>query len=419
MENLRKYPFTNQILNNILFIKLLSEFYYSLNQGKDFLREPHYLVKNLNKINFFEKETKENVEKYINDIINCHDFLIKYKNILEDLKDEDFIKIFSPKGIYNQEIDRGQYTSIALNIIQKLEKYINQPGISSTSEIINIICSKILKVEKNETCFDFAYGKGALALQVGNIKISGMEINEENQEIGNLLLKISNKQGEIILGNSLEKNIPEADVIVSEPPFGTAFSSKEEKRYLQWGEPSRLADLAFVSLAIAKAKNRGAIVVPQGVLFRGGNEEKIRENLIKSGYIEGIISLPNNIMNCTSIPVSIIFFRKNKVCSKIFMLDTTKDFFKKIRGGVVIDDEKLEKLISIYENFKEVENISKYINIEKIIENQSVLTVGRYIDTKTEEININDLANKMNKNFKIARKMGKESNDLLKKLMEE
>ncbi|WP_462351210.1 N-6 DNA methylase [Fusobacterium varium] len=418
MDTLRIYGITNQNL----VIKLLGEFYHSLNQGKNFLRTPHCLTKNLEKIKFLDEaleRNKENIEVYINSIIDCHPFLEEYKKFLKDITDEDYIKIFTPKELFNQEIDRGQYDKIALFITQMLDKSIEKNMAFSTSEIISKIFDNILKITKDETCFDFTYGKGALALQVGKEKISGMEINQLTQEMGNLFLNIANKKGQVLLGDSLEDDFEQTDVVISDPPFGLLMTSKEEKEYLQWGNPLRVADLSFLSLAITKAKSRGAIVVPQGVLFRGGNEEKIRENIIKEEYIEGIISLPNNIMNYISIPVSIIFFRKDKRSDKIFMLDTTKDFFKKIRGGVTINDEDLEQIIKIYTNFTEVENISRFVTIKEILENKSVLTVGKYMETKTEKIDITVLKNRVIKNFELAEINRKESNDILKKLMEE
>lgn len=417
MENLKKYPFINEDLNKILMIKLLSEFYFSLNSGKAFLREPHCLEKNLDKIEFYEKETKENIEKYIKSILECHSYLKKEEELLENLSKEDYIELLSVKGLFNQEIDRGQYNLISLKIIQMLDKYTSI--VFTTPEIIGDIFSKILRVKPNETCFDFAYGKGKLALQVGNTKIYGMEKNEYNKETANLLLKISNKEGEVIQGDSLEDEIKEADVVISDPPFRLNILPKDNKEYLKWGSSLRSSDLAFLSLAIFKAKSRGAMIVPQGVLFNSGNEGKVRESIIKDGHIEGIISLPNNILSYTGIPVSIIFFRKDKFCDKIFMLDATKSFFEKIRGGVTINEENLERIVKIYNNFEEVENISKFVDIKEIIDNnQGVLTVGRYIETKIKKIDVKSLIKKMDKNLEIAKNYKEESDKILKKLME-
>ncbi|MGY0395356.1 N-6 DNA methylase [Fusobacterium sp. SYSU M8A802] len=416
MQILRKYKFNEIEKIGLIVIQQLGEFYISLEEEQNFLREVHPLVKNLNEINFYEKDNRENIEKYLESICECHQFLKEYKIFIKEFSDNDFKDFFNFSKIYSQDLARGIYKDIALKILNKIEGV--EKFDDSTPREINMIIDGILKVKKEESCLDFAFGKGSLAIQVANKNIYGMEINSFYREIAQLMIEIANEEGEVKLGDALEDKIDEADVVVSNPPFGLNISSSEGKEYLKWGNPLRSSDTHFISLALSKMKSRGALVLPQGALFRGGAEGEVRKKIIEVGYVEGIISLPNNIMNFTGIPISIVFLRKDKALDKVFMLDATKGFFKKVRGGVVIEDETLERIIGIYNNFEEIEGISKIVSVKEILENDGVLNVGRYIEIKAEQINSTKLLKEMKETWNRVEEFKKESELILEKLMQ-
>lgn len=416
MQILRKYKFNEIEKIGLIVIQQLGEFYISLEEEQNFLREAHPLVKNLNEINFYEKENRESIEKYLESICECHEFLKEYKIFIKEFLDDDFKDFFNFSKIYSQDLARGLYKDIALKILNKIEDV--EKFNDSTPREINMIIDGTLKVKKEESCLDFAFGKGSLAIQVANKNIYGMEINSFYREIAQLMIEIANEEGEVKLGDALKDKIDEADVVVSNPPFGLNISSSEGKEYLKWGNPLRSSDTHFISLALSKMKSRGALVLPQGALFRGGAEGEVRKKIIEGGYVEGIISLPNNIMNFTGIPISIVFLRKDKVVDKVFMLDATKGFFKKVRGGVLIEDETLERIIDIYNNFEEIEGISKIISVKEILENDGVLNVGRYIEIKAEQINSTKLLKEMKETWNRVEEFKKESELILEKLMQ-
>lgn len=416
MQILRKYKFNEIEKIGLIVIQQLGEFYISLEEEQNFLREVHPLLKNLNEINFYEKDNRENIEKYLESICECHQFLKEYKIFIKEFSDNDFKDFFNFSKIYSQDLARGIYKDIALKILNKIEGV--EKFDDSTPREINMIIDGTLKVKKEESCLDFAFGKGSLAIQVANKNIYGMEINSFYREIAQLMIEIANEEGEVKLGDALEDKIDEADVVVSNPPFGLNISSSEGKEYLKWGNPLRSSDTHFISLALSKMKSRGALVLPQGALFRGGAEGEVRKKIIEVGYVEGIISLPNNIMNFTGIPISIVFLRKDKALDKVFMLDATKGFFKKVRGGVVIEDETLERIIGIYNNFEEIEGISKIVSVKEILENDGVLNVGRYIEIKAEQINSTKLLKEMKETWNRVEEFKKESELILEKLMQ-
>lgn len=416
MQILRKYNFNEIEKIGLLSIQQLGEVYISLKEEQNFLREPYSLVKNLEKIDFYEKENRESIEKYLESICECHQFLKKYKSLIGQFSNEDFKEFFTFRKIYSQDLARGLYKDIALKILNKIEAV--ERFDDSTPREVNLITDGTLKVKKEESCLDFAFGKGSLAIQVANKNIYGMEINSFYREVAQLMIEIANKEGEVKLGDALKDKIDEADVVVSNPPFGLNILSNEDKEYLQWGNPLRSSDAHFISLALSKMKSRGALVLPQGALFRGGAEGEVRKKIIEEGYVEGIISLPNNIMNFTGIPISIVFLRKDKVVDKVFMFDATKDFFKKVRGGVVIEDKTLERIIDIYNNFEEIEGISKIVSVKEILENDGVLNVGRYIEVKVEQVNSTKLLKEMKETWNKVEEFKKESDLILEKLMQ-
>ena len=419
MQILRRYGFSENVEKALIIIQQLGELYISLKEEQNFLREPYSLVKNLEKIDFYEKEDKKCIERYLESICESHQFLKEYKSLIQQFSNrnfEDFKEFFTFRKIYSQDLARGLYKDIALKIIDKIDSM--KSTNDTTPKEINIIIRDILKVKKEESCLDFAFGKGSLAIQVANKNIYGMEINSFYREVAQLMIEIANKEGEVKLGDALKDKIDEADVVVSNPPFGLNILSNEDKEYLQWGNPLRSSDTHFISLALSKMKSRGALVLPQGALFRGGAEGEVRKKIIEEGYIEGIISLPNNIMNFTGIPISIVFLRKDKVVDKVFMLDATKDFFKKVRGGVVIEDKTLERIIDIYNNFEEIEGISKIVSVKEILENDGVLNVGRYIEVKVEQINSTKLLKEMKETWNRVEEFKNESDLILEKLMQ-
>ncbi|WP_270428064.1 N-6 DNA methylase [Fusobacterium mortiferum] len=416
MQILRRYNFNETEKIGLLSIQQLGEVYISLKEEQNFLREPYSLVKNLEKIDFYEKENRESIEKYLESICECHQFLKKYKSLIGQFSNEDFKEFFTFKKIYSQDLARGLYKDIALKILNKIEAV--ERFDDSTPREVNLITDGTLKVKKEESCLDFAFGKGSLAIQVANKNIYGMEINSFYREVAQLMIEIANKEGEVKLGDALKDKIDEADVVVSNPPFGLNILSNEDKEYLQWGNPLRSSDTHFISLALSKMKSRGALVLPQGALFRGGAEGEVRKKIIEEGYVEGIISLPNNIMNSTGIPISIVFLRKDKIVDKVFMLDATKDFFKKVRGGVVIEDKTLERIIDIYNNFEEIEGISKMVSVKEVLENDGILNVGRYIEVKVEQINSTNLLKEIKETWNRVEEFKNESDLILEKLMQ-
>lgn len=427
MLNLRKYNFSSNFdrryQRKIYFLILISEFYFSLNDGKDYLRESHCLQENLEKIKFSKEITNENVEEYIRSVIDCHSCLKEYNKFIDVIKENQELEYFIPKNIFIQEIDRGLYKKIALSIIEELSNINGKIDFwPLLNDAIGNLCSAILDVKQEESFADYKAEFGKLALQIGNKNIKAYDFGEqleEYKEIGELIFKIANIPTEIKNQNALTTEVEEADVVAMFPPLMRRFQeiNIDFLDYLDWGEPSRIGRYFYVSLAIKKANKKGALILLAGDLFRGGSDRKIRENLLKAGLIEGIILLPG-LDYWFSGTLCILFFNKETKNEKVFLFDS-RDYFKKVKSRMQIEDENLKKVIEIYKEKKEIKTISKYVSVEEILKNESVLTVERYLGSEIELENINfvELSNEINSHHKNAMSERYKSDKILEKLL--
>jgi len=150
-----------------------------------------------------------------------------------------------------------------------------------------------------------------------------------------------------------------------------------------YGLPSKSnADMAFISHAIASLNNEGkaALIVPHGVLFRGGTEGKIREELIQSDLIEGVIGLPSNLFFNTAIPVAILLINKDKPKDrkeKIFFIDASEEF-QKGRGNNQLRSEDIQKIVETFHNGSEIQSYSRFVKLPEIKEGS--LSIRKYFD---------------------------------------
>ncbi len=303
-NSLRHTKVTNysDIILNLAIYKILVDF----KNEADYLRESHKITEYISKIDHKKLMDSSDFVNEINEQLGEIGISFDkskqiedtdYRNVLNDIYEIDFSK----------DIIRGEYLEISkkLNEIKNLvNKDKRSSGSIATPSSINQIIGDILEVKEGETLLDPCCGSGFMLLTVGKETkgIYGQEINREAGNLGKINLLISNKDGKIEFGDSLEEqNFSEADVVISNPSFGIRKVMESDPAYLNWGVPSKTGgDMHFLSIVLSFMKDRGAIVVPEGVLFRGGKESVVRENIIKDNLIEGVISLPSNIFSHTS-----------------------------------------------------------------------------------------------------------------------
>lgn len=185
------------------------------------------------------------------------------------------------------------------------------------------------------------------------------------------------------------------DIVVANPPYSIkdweheAFKTKFGRLDGYDAPPQKNADYAFV-LHIIKSMNqngRAGIVLPHGVLFRGGAEGRIREQILKNDLVEAVISLPSKLFYGTGIPAAIVILNKNKPehkKEKVLIIDGEKDFLEgKNQNTLRVQD--VNKIIKAYDNYKNTEKYARVIPISEIAENGYNLNIKQYIDSTEEE----------------------------------
>ena len=276
------------------------------------------------------------------------------------------------------------------------------------------------KRKRLESVFDFACGSGSLLLNVRNRmkesggtinKIFGMEKNITTYNLArmNMLLHgVKDTEFEIYHGDTLTNDWdmlretnpakkPTFDAVVANPPFSYRWepgeAMGEDMRFKGHGiAPKSAADFAFLLHGLHYLKDDGvmAIILPHGVLFRGGAEERIRTKLLKDGHIDTVIGLPANLFYSTGIPVCILVLKKCKKPDDVLFINASEHFVKGKRQNQ-LTDEHIKKIVDTYQFRKQAERYSRRVAMKEIADNDFNLNISRYISTAEQETVI-DLA---------------------------
>ena len=127
-----------------------------------------------------------------------------------------------------------------------------------------------------------------------------------------------------------------------------------------------------------------AIILPHGVLFRGGSEKRIRTKLLKDGNIDTVIGLPANLFYSTGIPVCILVLKKCKKFDDILFINAV-DYFEKGKRQNNLMPEHIEKIVATYRYRKEETHYSRRVSMEEIEKNEFNLNISRYVSTSLDE----------------------------------
>lgn len=303
------------------------------------------------------------------------------------------------------------------------------------------------KKKKLERVFDMTCGSGSLLLNVrkqmkdsgGTIgKIYGQEKNITTYNLCrmNMLLHgMKDSEVEIFHGDSLLNDwelLREAnpakqikfDGIVANPPFSLRWEPNEamgeDFRFKNYGlAPKSAADFAFLLHGFHFLSQEGtmAIILPHGVLFRGGAEERIRTKLLKDGHIDTVIGLPSNLFFSTGIPVCILVLKKCKKSDDVLFINASEYFEKGKRQNKLLP-EHLEKIVETYQFRKEEDRYSRCVSMEEIEKNEFNLNISRYVSTSKSEkiIDIKEVNKSLVEIEKDIVKYTQEHNKFLKEL---
>lgn len=268
--------------------------------------------------------------------------------------------------------------------------------------------------KKIERVLDFACGSGSLLLNVrkkmtdakGTIgKIYGQEKNITTYNLARMNMLLHGvKDTEFVIhhGDTLVNDWEilneinpskklEFDAIVANPPFSYRWEPSEEMgqdfRFKSYGlAPKSAADFAFLLHGFHFLSKEGtmAIILPHGVLFRSGSEEKIRRKLLEDGNIDTVIGLPANLFFSTGIPVCILVLKKCKKFDDVLFINAVDHFEKGKRQNNLLP-ENIDKIVETYRDRKEEIRYSRRVSMDEIIKNEFNLNISRYVSTSLDE----------------------------------
>ncbi|MDO5096396.1 MAG: type I restriction-modification system subunit M [Peptostreptococcaceae bacterium] len=262
--------------------------------------------------------------------------------------------------------------------------------------------------------YDPTSGSGSLLINIGqsvskyitdnnNIKYYAQELKENTYNLTrmNLVMRgIKPDNIETRNGDTLEEDWPffseedphgtyeplYVDAVVSNPPYSQAWdpSNKEgDPRYARFGlAPKTKADYAFLLHDLYHIKPDGimTIVLPHGVLFRGGEEGNIRKNLIENNHIDAIIGLPANVFFGTGIPTIIMVLKQKRENTDIFIVDASKGYIKEGKNNKLRASD-IKRITDAVVNRESIEKYSKAVSLEEIRANEYNLNIPRYVDS--------------------------------------
>jgi len=285
---------------------------------------------------------------------------------------------------------------------------------------VSRIMAKIIGINNenstaNTTIYDPTCGSGSLLLKVADeaerkITIYGQEKESATAGLARMNMVLHDCPTALIkcTGNSTlsdpqftEENggLKLFNYIVANPPFssknwsnGLDISSETADKYGRFDgfgvPPDKNGDYAFLLHMIRSLKSNGkaAVILPHGVLFRGNAEAEIRKNLIRKGYIKGIIGLPANLFYGTGIPACLIVIDKENANNRkaIFMVDAGKGFVKDGPKNR-LRDQDIHKIVDVFNKQLEMPKYSRIVPVTEIEEKEYNLNIPRYIDSQEEE----------------------------------
>lgn len=428
--------------------------YIDLNESipnyDDYIKEIE--TASMNSLGFFLKPNE--LFNYLVRKANKGEFILEdLKNALNAIEnrtfgkesEEDFIGLFEDVDLTSPKLGKGERdkNEVIVDIFKHLSKIdfdIKNPksdilgdayeyligqfaagsgkkgGEFYTPAKVSEILAQIVTLNRPEikSIYDPTCGSGSLIIRARNYaKIGhfyGQELNRTTYNLArmNMLLHgIHYKNFTIRQGDTLtDDKFPDlkAQAIVANPPFSAKWKGKDDptlandERFIPYGAlaPKSSADYAFVTHMLYHLADDGtmAVVLPHGVLFRGGAEEKIRRAIIeKFNYLDAVIGLAPNLFYGTSIPACILVFKKCRERDDILFIDASKEY-EKGKNQNYLKEEHIKKIIDTYKDRKEIEKFSHLASLEEIRENDYNLNIPRYVDIFEEEapIDINEVS---------------------------
>lgn len=318
----------------------------------------------------------------------------------------------------NMRPSRVSEDVIGNTYIYLIERFASDAGKKAgefyTPYTVSRLLAKLAQPKAGDRICDPACGSGGLLLEAArevgssDYALFGMEVNGSTWALARMNMFLHQCDSARIewcntLANpELVENdrLMKFNVVVANPPFSLDkwgfenASSDKFKRFWRGLPPKSKGDYAFISHMVESAlakEGRVAVVVPHGVLFRGGAEGKIRQQLIEENLLDAVIGLPSNLFSSTSIPVAILIFDrsretggKNEKRKDVLFIDASKDFQAGKNQNTLLE-EHISKILETYRNRHLISKYSHLATLEEIKGNDFNLNIPRYVDNFEEE----------------------------------
>ena len=325
----------------------------------------------------------------------------RLKNLIEDFSNP--VLDFRPSHIGERDVIGNTYEYLISHFASDAGK---KGGEYFTPEQVSQLLAKLLQPKESDRICDPTCGSGSLLIKVANevgssnYSIYGQESNGNTYALCKMnmfLHKIDNARiewGDTINNPKLvEKDkLMKFDVVVANPPFSLdkwgaeTASSDKHNRFWRGIPPKSKGDYSFITHMVETLNETGklGVVVPHGVLFRGGSEGKIRQQFLEENLIEAVIGLPANLFYGTGIPAAILILNRQKKNKDVIFIDASNEYETSTNQNKLREVD-INKIFSVYKEFKTIDKYSYVAKAEEIQENDFNLNIPRYVDTFEEE----------------------------------
>ncbi|WP_173427314.1 MULTISPECIES: type I restriction-modification system subunit M [Rhodopseudomonas] len=340
----------------------------------------------------------------------------RIKNVLEDFAKLDL----RPGHVVEDEAIGEAY-------IYLIERFASEAGKKAgefyTPLQVSHVLAKLVAPQPGERICDPACGSGSLLIETAyavgskDFALFGQEVNGGTHALAKLNMFLHDIDGaRIEWGDTLNNpllveadQLAVFDVVVANPPFSLKKWGGTEKtedgkpkpdKFNRWHRglpPPSTGDWAFITHMVETAKpklGRVAVVVPHGVLFRGGAEGKIREEMVRENLLDAVIGLPSNLFQSTSIPVAVLVFDRRREkggaragTTDVLFIDASRDF-KQAKTQNLLEAAHTAKIIDTFKARRDVEKYARVVPLAEIKESGFNLNIPRFVDTFEVETEI-------------------------------
>ncbi|KAF3981594.1 MAG: type I restriction-modification system subunit M [Methylococcales symbiont of Hymedesmia sp. n. MRB-2018] len=327
------------------------------------------------------------------------------RHLLEDFNDKKLD--LRPSMLAGNDVIGDAYEYLIAHFASDAGK---KGGEFFTPSQVSTLLAKLAGAKEGARIYDPACGSGSLLIKAAkeinsdNFALFGQEKNGQTQTLSRMNMFLHEiGEADIRWGDTLRNplhlvdgHLMKFDIVVANPPFSLdkwGYDELDNDTYHRFDyglPPKSKGDYAFVlhMLASLNAQGTMGVVLPHGVLFRGGSEGKIRQQILANNLLDTVIGLPSNLFFGTSIPVAILIFKKNRTPKDILFIDASKEFSKN-KNQNTLEDTHIKKILTTYKNRSELEKYSHIASLKEIQTNDYNLNIPRYVDTFEQEEPVN------------------------------